>query len=230
MVLLNTLPLTFAVCLGFACSIYLTRATQWLGCFMSTSGKQRNEPNNNTSPPKPGIRHLWQGAMSYAAWAHRHQVRKDHTTPYCAHVARVAMTVSNVFEYKDEITLAIALLHDTIEDTTTDYEDLRSRFGTVIADGVSRLTKNMALPKELREPAYDLQIADAPWNVKLVKLADVYDNFCDVDTSSPEKVQDRKLDAIEKCGRAIAIARNDASKNPVLLRAAELVEALVAEG
>jgi len=35
---------------------------------------------------------------------------------------------------------------------------------------------------------------------------------------------------IEKCDRAIAIARNDASKSQVLQRAAELVEALVAEG
>ena len=197
---------------------------------MSTSGNQRNEPNNNTSPPKPGTRHLWQGAMSYAAWAHRHQVRKDHKTPYCAHLARVAMIVSNVFVYYDEPTLAIALLHDTIEDTTTDYDDLSSIFGKTVADGVALLTKNMALPEERREISYDLQIASAPWNIKLVKLADVYDNLCDVDTSSPEKVCDRKRDAIDKCGRAIAIARNDASKSQVLQRAAELVEALVAEG
>jgi guanosine-3',5'-bis(diphosphate) 3'-pyrophosphohydrolase len=171
---------------------------------------------------------LWQRAASYAAWAHRHQVRKDGRTPYVAHVFRVAMTVSQVFGHGDETTAAVALLHDTIEDTTTDYEDLERRFGAVVADGVALLTKNMALPEPRREAAYDAQLAGAPWWVKLVKLADVYDNVCDVDTSSPEHVAERRRDALEKCRRAVVLARGDASAEPTLLKAAALVEALVA--
>lgn len=170
---------------------------------------------------------LWQKAASYAAFAHRHQLRKDGKTPYVAHVYRVALTVSQVFGHADQGTLAIALLHDTIEDTTTDYDDIAHLFGKDVALGVALLTKNMALPEEERETTYDAALAKAPWNVKLIKLADVYDNLCDVETNPSEKVASRKADAIDKARRAIELAKGDAKKHEVLARAVDLVERLV---
>ncbi len=123
---------------------------------------------------------LWQAAASFAARAHRHQTRRDGQTPYVAHVFRVAMIVRDVFACDDEVCIAAALLHDTIEDTGTDYDEIEQAFGAPVADCVAALTKNMALPEKQRESEYDRRLAEADWRARLVKLADQYDNLCDL--------------------------------------------------
>lgn len=173
------------------------------------------------------VQHLWQLAASFAARQHRHQIRKDGVTPYFSHVVRVGLTVTQVFGCHDDTVLCIALLHDTIEDTTTDYEDIESRFGAVIADGVVALTKNMALREDIREPEYDARIAKADWRIRLVKLADTYDNFCDCVNHHPDKVAAKRRDAIDKCHRAIALAKGDVKSNPYTAKAIGLVEAII---
>ena len=148
-------------------------------------------------------RHLWQSAAAFAARAHLNQVRKDGRTPYFSHPVRVAMIVANVFgSSDDEEILAAALLHDTIEDTTADYDDLHKEFGKRVADIVATLTKDMRLIESKREKAYDAQLAAGPWEARLIKLADVYDNFCDiVDVKSRKKQIDRIKRALELTAR-----------------------------
>ena len=75
-----------------------------------------------------GIAHAWQKAASFAARAHDGQKRKDGRTPYVAHPYRVAMVIRHVFGCEDETILAAALLHDVIEDTTVDYDDVAEAF------------------------------------------------------------------------------------------------------
>lgn len=148
-------------------------------------------------------RGLWMDAASFAARAHESEKRRDGVTPYVAHPFRVAMIVRQVFGCDDEACLAIALLHDVIEDTPADYDDLLEAFGPVVADGVAALTKDMRLREDLREPAYDAQIAAAGWRAKLVKLADTVDNL--VDSAGPVEK------AVARCERAIGIAAGDDS-------------------
>ena len=45
-------------------------------------------------------------------------------TPYFSHPVRVCLVVRQVFGFDDPRMLAAALLHDTIEDTTTDCDDI----------------------------------------------------------------------------------------------------------
>lgn len=145
----------------------------------------------------------WQRAVSFAARAHLGQLRKDGQTPYVAHPMRVALVVRHLFEVDDTVALVTALLHDTLEDTTTDYDDLCAEFGPAVADAVAALSKDPRLPESEREAAYDRQVAAASWQARLVKLADVYDNFCDlVDAGQQGK-------AAEKARRAIACAGDD---------------------
>lgn len=118
-------------------------------------------------------------AASFAARAHHGQIRKDGRTPYVAHVFRVCLIVRHVFGLDDQRLLIAALLHDTIEDTTTDFDDIAETFGEEIARWVSFLTKNKKLPEERREAAYLAELAAAPWQVKACKLADLYDNMTD---------------------------------------------------
>lgn len=122
-------------------------------------------------------------AISFAARAHRHQIRKDGKTPYVSHVFRVAMTLSQVFGVSDPEMLTAAVLHDTIEDTTTDFDDLAEHFGEKIARWVALLSKNKCLPEKEREAVYCRQLASAPAQVKLIKLADLYDNLRDSATA-----------------------------------------------
>jgi (p)ppGpp synthase/HD superfamily hydrolase len=156
---------------------------------------------------------VWMRAASFAAKAHRSQLRKDGMTPYYAHVARVALTVSSVFRVHDEETLAIALLHDTIEDTTVDFDDVAAEFGETVARGVAALTKDMRLPEDDREAQYDAGLAKADWRVHLVKLADQYDNLSDMllDDRGDKKIRKR----VETCRRAIEIARGSRERPEV---------------
>lgn len=126
---------------------------------------------------------LWQRAASFAARHHHGQLRKDGVTPYVAHPFRVALTLRHVFGIEDETCLAIALLHDTIEDTLADFDDLREEFGPEVASAVAALSKDKRLAEEVREPLYDEALKQADWRVQAVKLADAYDNLCDSATS-----------------------------------------------
>src|SRR5437763_2375734 len=93
-------------------------------------------------------------AVGFAARAHRHQLRKDKDTPYVAHVFRVCLVVRHVFGFDDPKLLAAALLHDTIEDTPVDCDDILERFGDDVGRWVGALTKDMRLPHDAREVAY----------------------------------------------------------------------------
>jgi len=124
-------------------------------------------------------------AVSFAARAHRHQLRKDGHTPYAAHPFRVCLVVRHVFGIDDPVVLAAALLHDTIEDTTTDYDDLVGRFGAEVADCVAALSKDTRLPEAEREAAYLRQVLAGDWRVAVCKLADGYDNLSDFRVLSP---------------------------------------------
>ncbi len=168
-------------------------------------------------------RPTWQRAASFAARHHRHHLRKDKRTPYVAHVYRVAMTVRDCFTCDDAEALCAALLHDTIEDTPVDFDDIEGAFGSVVAEIVAALTKNMLLREDVREVDYDQRLAEADWRARLVKLADVYDNLCDM--SNRPKAGKAALDRmISKCERAITLAAGDSATHPETARAIEIVQ------
>jgi (p)ppGpp synthase/HD superfamily hydrolase len=113
-------------------------------------------------------------------------LRKDDRTPYVSHVFRVAAIVRNVFGFDDPRMLATAVLHDTLEDTKTDFDDLEKEFGPEVAQWVSLLSKDKRLPELQREEAYMAGLRGAPWQVQVCKLADVYDNVLDSEGLSPQ--------------------------------------------
>ena len=162
--------------------------------------------------------HAWQRAASMAARFHDGQFRKDGKTPYIAHPFRVAMIVRDVFDVRDPVALTAALLHDTIEDTTADYDDIFKEFGAEVADVVAALTKDMRKHDDLREAEYDRQLAAAPWQARLIKLADVYDNLSDCPNDSMRKK------AISKAQRAIELAKGEEMLQPAVREVAALIE------
>lgn len=128
-------------------------------------------------------------AVSFAARAHQGQLRKDGKTPYASHVFRVCLTLRHVFDVQDVSILTAAVLHDTLEDTTVDFDDLEKEFGGEIAGWVALLSKDTRLAEKPREAAYQQQIAAAPDAVKLIKLADMHDNILDAETAAPGQLE-----------------------------------------
>ncbi len=126
-------------------------------------------------------------AIAFAARAHRHQLRKGDRTPYVSHVFRVCFILRHVFGIDDPKVLQAAVLHDTVEDTTTDCDDLREHFGPEVAGWVALLSKDKRLPEQEREAAYMAGLASAPWQVKACKLADIYDNLLDSAHLTPQQ-------------------------------------------
>lgn len=125
--------------------------------------------------------------MKFAAHKHRFQRRKDPGEPaYINHPVQVAELIARVGRRSDLATLQAALLHDTLEDTETTFEELESEFGSEVANLVNEVTDDKSLPKEERK---QLQIAHAPnlsRKAKQIKIADKIANIMDVTYSPPK--------------------------------------------
>lgn len=125
-------------------------------------------------------------ALAFAAERHRDQRRKDvEASPYINHPIAVATVLATTGGVRDEAVLVAAVLHDTIEDTTTTREELVERFGEAVAALVVEMTDDKTLSKEARKR---LQIEHAPHassGAALLKLADKICNLEDIATRPP---------------------------------------------
>ena len=121
-------------------------------------------------------------AEKFARWKHVCQFRKDNITPYAKHLESVVNELKSMGVIDEDI-LCTGWLHDTIEDTDTDYDKIHEKFNKKIADYVALVTKDTRLIKSKQEKAYIAQLKKAPWQAKIVKLADIIANFKDLDNS-----------------------------------------------
>ena len=120
-------------------------------------------------------------ALAFAASKHRHQRRKDeHASPYINHPIQLMDVLTGIGKVEDIPTLVAALLHDTIEDTHTNYEELKAYFGNEIADIVMEVSEDPALSKEDRRQQFVTRAPHFSRKAKLVKLADLIANVNDV--------------------------------------------------
>ncbi len=126
-------------------------------------------------------------AADYAARQHIAQRRKgERAEPYINHLTEVAALLAEATGGTDVTLLAGGLLHDTLEDTDSTYEDLEQRFGPEIAALVAEVTDDKSLPKEDRKR---LQIDKTPAKsrrAKLLKIADKTSNLRSMVSSPPK--------------------------------------------
>jgi guanosine-3',5'-bis(diphosphate) 3'-pyrophosphohydrolase len=125
-------------------------------------------------------------ALSFAAQKHRDQRRKDaEASPYINHPIALAEVLAEVGGVADIEVLAAALLHDTIEDTATTFEELVAQFGDRIAGMVAEVTDDKNLPKAERKRLQIVHASGISPGAKLVKLADKICNLRDVAERPP---------------------------------------------
>lgn len=121
----------------------------------------------------------------FAAEKHKNQRRRDpESTPYINHPLGVAKILVEAGVHNLH-TLQAAILHDTVEDTETSFEELEATFGKEVCSIVKEVTDDKDLSKEERKR---LQVENAPhksFEAKLVKLADKIYNLRDLQRALP---------------------------------------------
>ncbi len=123
---------------------------------------------------------LIQKAYVFSASAHAGQIRLS-GEPYLSHPLEVAGLLADL--HLDAPTIAAGLLHDTVEDTRADLEEVDEQFGSEVARIVSGVTKIGRMSFDSKEEAQAenirkmiLAMAD-DIRVILVKLADRLHNM-----------------------------------------------------
>ena len=126
-------------------------------------------------------------ALAFAAHKHRDQRRKNEAaSPYINHPIALANVLWQEGGVRDAAVLAAALLHDTIEDTDTQPEELRAEFGDEIAEVVLEVTDDKSLPKAERKRLQVEHAGHISQAAQLVKLADKICNVRDVASEPPQ--------------------------------------------
>ena len=109
-------------------------------------------------------------AEEVARTAHAGQFRRDGVRPYVVHPEAVASRVGD-----DPQALAVAWLHDVLEDTAVTEDDLRADgFPAAVVDAVAALTKREGVSYD----AYLRGVAALPL-ARAVKVADMLSNLAD---------------------------------------------------
>lgn len=150
------------------------------------------------------IQDLYQNAIKFAAGKHadQNQMIPGTNLPYVVHLSNVAMEVLMAANHEDQFDLAfaiqLALLHDTLEDTNTSFDELKREFGVKVANGISALTKNDDLPKDEKMNDSLNRIKELSKEVWIVKLADRITNLQAPPAHWPkEKIQGYQKEAIK---------------------------------
>jgi (p)ppGpp synthase/HD superfamily hydrolase len=129
-------------------------------------------------------------AIEFATAKHAGQTRKVSGLPYVSHPIAVSAIVATYKKSKriEELIIA-ALLHDTLEDTDTTYEELEKVFSPLVASLVHELTDDSAQMRKMGKLLYQQQKMQKMSSYGLViKLADRLHNI--FDNPTPKMITD----------------------------------------
>src|SRR6187401_2809085 len=143
---------------------------------------------------------LLRRSFEYAERAHTGQTRRS-GEEFIHHPLGVALICAQL--HLDEQTIAAALLHDVIEDTETDLDELKAAFGPDIAQLVEGVTKLTRISFQSREQAeaenYRKMIVAMAQDVRviLIKLADRLHNMRTIEYLGKQKQVQKARETLE---------------------------------
>jgi (p)ppGpp synthase/HD superfamily hydrolase len=126
-----------------------------------------------------------QDARGFALAKHRGQTRRHDGRDYIVHLDGVVATLAE-HGHKSTDVIAAAFLHDTLEKSATTMEELIGTFGEDVAELVYWLTDSENGSREACALQAAWRLSRAPWNAKLIKLADIIDNGSAVVAYNPD--------------------------------------------
>ncbi|NHN24309.1 bifunctional (p)ppGpp synthetase/guanosine-3',5'-bis(diphosphate) 3'-pyrophosphohydrolase [Flavobacterium jejuense] len=164
---------------------------------------------------------LYQKAMLFAGEKHSDQKVPGTNSNYLLHISNVAMEImiaySNDKNFDLNFAIQTAILHDTIEDTSTNYNEIKDLFGEPIAKAVKALTKDSSIEyKEDRMKDSLNRINELQKEVGIVKIADRITNL----QTPPAHWEKEKI--IKYCEEAKLILKNLSDKNDYLIKRLQL--------
>lgn len=142
---------------------------------------------------------LIERAFNFALEAHRHQIRKS-GEDYISHPLEVAKICASLG--LDTLTIAAALLHDVVEDTSVKQSQVKVEFGEEIAslvDGVTKIERiRWRSQTKQAENIRKVIVAMAEdVRVILIKLADRLHNMRTISHISPQKQRLKAKETLE---------------------------------
>lgn len=139
-------------------------------------------------------------AFEFCVEVHKGQLRQS-KEEYYIHPVSVAMIVAQLG--LDSQAVCAALLHDTVEDTQTNLEDISKKFGQEVAllvDGVTKIGRLSFISKEEQQAESIRKMLIAMGKdirVIIIKLADRLHNMRTIDFMPQQKRRDKALETIE---------------------------------
>jgi (p)ppGpp synthase/HD superfamily hydrolase len=123
---------------------------------------------------------LARDAYEFAAAAHTGQERKGGGSPYIAHPTEVARLLHAEGVADDEL-IAATFLHDVVEDTDHDIDEIRARFGSEVGGIVAAMTEDKSVePYERRKDHHRDQVEAAGRRPAMIYAADKLANLRDL--------------------------------------------------
>ena len=121
-------------------------------------------------------------AWNYASSVHNEQLVPGTDIPYINHIGLVVMEAMAAIAHNNEINspdllVLCAVLHDTMEDKHSSYDEIQKEFGIEVANGVRALTKDKKLLKDEQMIDSLDRIKREPREVWMVKLSDRITNL-----------------------------------------------------
>ena len=120
-------------------------------------------------------------AIIFAVKAHSGNTRKSEKTPYVFHPLETAHIVTSMTD--DTEVIAAAVLHDVVEDTKYTYDDIKTKFGKIVADMVADETEDKMcnMPADaswkVRKEQFLENLKRASVKAKMITLADKLSNM-----------------------------------------------------
>src|SRR4051812_31196730 len=145
-------------------------------------------------------RDLLRRAFDYSARAHEGQHRRS-GEPFILHPLGVAKICAEL--QLDEQTIVAALLHDVVEDTAAESDELRAEFGDEVAQLVAGVTKLTRIQFQSREQAeaenYRKMVVAMSEDVRviLIKLADRLHNMRTIEYLGKQKQIQKAKETLE---------------------------------
>lgn len=139
-------------------------------------------------------------AYKFAEERHEGQFRRS-GEPYIEHPINVALLLLELG--LDDDCISAALLHDVVEDTETTLDEVKSQFGSEVAelvDGVTKLGKIhfSSLEEEQAENLRKMLLAmSKDIRVMLIKLCDRMHNMRTMDSMPAQRQRDKSLETME---------------------------------
>ncbi|MCK5823733.1 MAG: HD domain-containing protein [Bacteroidales bacterium] len=120
-------------------------------------------------------------AYNYAAQKHKGQVRKGNDkAPYINHPISVVHTLTSTGNVVDNATIIAGILHDVIEDTNTNPNEIAELFSWEIANIVLEISDKKNISSDKRKAMQIFNASKLTHKAKLIRIADKICNVRDI--------------------------------------------------